>query len=646
MKFRCIFGVFSLLLVTNYLSAQLETNLVSNPSFEQVSGGMPDDWQSNNSPTSATGHFIHGGRSLRFNLLSGPVEGSSVSHGVSQLISTSFAAGDEFVLTANVRAFGGNGTVYLLARFNDDPSTDQAKYQEVKTSNWERIKVKIKAPTGATSVRVFCGVIDTTNYCYIDFVQLIPLKDYLANEDFEDDGAAWTIDSANGASIHQESTEDKFFEFKSLKIEGEFGQPRYATRYVAITSDEPIYQLTYYVKMQVAQTEMTLALGEGAQSPTPSSPNVNLEDPDRDLAPIHSSGANISILATGGSEIRLLNPPRYDGTIGEFIEQKVSFLVPKGTTGLILTAQVVNSDNEAYFDNVRLTTKSVADGVVFSPNGMYSDVGHLHSVVEAPSQDTYIAPTNTQTAIQDAIDDSTGPGTDFGKQVWLQAGTYSVAVIELKTGTRLRMHQAAIIQRNANPPGTSGFTSALIRNLQDDIRISDVTVEGGEYDRNNIYGGPIAVSGDRVIIRNMHIPSWSIPSTGTNSYPAQGIWLFGHDNFVYHNTMAKPGGGYDPVYGYSDDGYDGIHLWAANAATSWRMMSTPAMTALACTVVLANFLSASISVKPFLISTFVTSKSTIIACTRTGRGRLPAGTPNRGIIIRMDLHSRIPTNDE
>ena len=553
-------------LLCSAAQAQTQQNLIKNPGFDTDTSF----WQWSHSMATGTdaSAWIQGGKSLKVQL-----DSDTPTSGVSQAI-TGFQDGQKFSCSANMRIDSGSGTIELIVKytFPSSPAVDHITNHTLTANEkgWQKLQLNTTVPQGASGMRVFCRFVGaTTGNFFVDWVQLNPFSNFVTNGDFENGSTGWNVNSANGASIHS-GLNDPFFEDKCLKLVGNSTGVAWASQYIQLGTlgDEPVYSLKYFVRtIQPAGPNPVMVV---TPPETPTS-NIDVDADSREIPEIEGSGANITIQCwADGKMIRKLNTPFFNGKISKMVEREVSFLVPEGTDSLIITAQVFKSAATARFDNIRITKKAVSDGNNFGPIGLYSDVGHTAAVVESPVPGTYVVPPgNDESDFQNAINNVTNSShVDYGKTVWFPAGTYETRYIEVKTGLHLKMHRVAVLKRDGAPDTNTGFGSALVRNEADDFRISDVILEGGYYDRNATQGAPVAVSGDRVILRNWHIPSWSIPtpnpepnSPPPTNYSSSAMWLFGHDTYVYHNTLANAGGGYNPAAGNIQDGFDGIHLW-------------------------------------------------------------------------------------
>jgi hypothetical protein len=70
----------------------------------------------------------------------------------------------------------------------------------------------------------------------------------------------------------------------------------------------------------------------------------------------------------------------------------------------------------------------------------------------------------------------------------------------------------------------------------------------------------VELSGERLVVRNMDIPFWSIKDEPDKQ--VSGMYLFGNDIYVHNNLLKRPKEG----PGYVTLGFDGIHLWGGARA--------------------------------------------------------------------------------
>ena len=143
-----------------------------------------------------------------------------------------------------------------------------------------------------------------------------------------------------------------------------------------------------------------------------------------------------------------------------------------------------------------------------------------------------------------------------------------------KTGSEakvhLKMHWRARMRRTEDPITPFGFASGFFRSCNNSFpgstRLHDIVVEGGRYVSNQKQGSAIAIAANRVIIRNMTIPTWS--RRGENdpaAYQVSAMFLFGNDFSVHNNLVSGPTSNIESEFVFP--GYDGIHIWGGKGAS-------------------------------------------------------------------------------
>ena len=488
------------LVATFATSAFADTNFVQNSGFDSATS--PWNWSHTFTTQTDSAEWIQGGKSLSIDFGSG-----TETSGISQLIS-GFSVGDEFIYSANFKVLSGTGTIELLVRYTISGGTTQDDVYEFDLDNslesscktcWNRIQLKTTVPTGATAMRVFCRFEDTTGKVFVDYVRLIKCENLLDNPDFEDaTNTAWTGVSGDASIVSTSS----YFGSKSLKIDVSSTGLKNVYQWVEDISDEPVYTLKAHVLTDGVSGDGT---GKG--------------------------GARFLIRCyplTGGP-LRILRTPYFVGDSDAFVERSISFLVPKGTVDIRIELEIRDGAGIVYFDNVQLTSKSV-------PASQFVDeVGHTYGIVQAPEPDTFV-PVGEYTTIQAGVDATSDGGTDSGKVLWFPKGTHITDKIELGRCAFLLMHRGAKIQRSINGPGGGGSSSAFFKSPSDSTPLNDVTIDGGHFVSDDKSGRVFDWRGDRWIIRNMYIPTWT-----TVTQNARAFSWYGDDAYIYQNTVQGPG---------------------------------------------------------------------------------------------------------
>ena len=472
------------------------------------------------------------------------------SRGFSQVVSV--VEGRSYIFSASVFFDDDEGRSRLVVRNEVGQVLEEETNQSFTAVQgvWEKAQVKFTAKEDG-QVRLFIRSEDSTGKTYFDAVKVFEAgggrfagSNLLANDDFED-GRYWDFSDANAIR----SDDEKRFGDYSLKLDATGGasamQEVFLNNYSSFASapDQSIFTLSAHIK----------TTGQAPSPETSGSPN------DIDWGDASSAGNDFDVVAGAGAAfkvecfagqdpLRTIYSPYFYSESDNFTERKFSFLIPKFTSRLEVTALVSDGNFQAYFDNVQLKA--------WEASGLVQNVGNKE--VEAPEPGTYVEVTGS---IQDAVDTVTSiGGPDYGKLVWVGAGEYRQREVLLVSTTHLKMHKDAILIKNSGAlTGASQWFGAQVKSKVCAVPATDVIIEGGTLDNRNgaidYPGSAVAMFGDRVIIRNVNIPRYSRKPDDTNPndlHSASAIFLMGHHTYVYDNFIS---GGKEII------GQDGIHLW-------------------------------------------------------------------------------------
>lgn len=540
-------------------------NLLSNGSFEELDIGA---WSVSPERTILTRNldFVDGKRSLAFHHGQAP---STTRTGIT------FRVGDgdgdlkclrTYLFSLNAKVSAGHGNVDLIARFKGESESEQSKrWNYYRIREWQKVQIKFTVPSDADSVELVCKFLNTKGKCSIDCAQLVEDSSLVQNGDFENDDA-WVFYGNLPSNLHPN------FGSRSLRIFGSENRSRWASQFVNLSSfvtvsDEPMFTVSANIKT-------VLRADWQPDPPLPDYP-CNSVDTDSEVDPVPGSGAQIQVFCySSGQLTRRLSMPFFKSRSKKFTEQKYSFLVPEGTDSLRIALRVFNSNLTAFFDNIRLTYEPAPSGI------RVGSVGHLASSVEAPLPGSYFQIGGvTQTDLDEGISLVTNPnGEHFGKILWLPRDDYLFERIIVQPGLQIKSHCDSVLKRA--PTEAGGFTGTFIRSDSSSLanRVADVVIEGGIYsaaekkvqlDNNNL-GSVVAISGDRVALRNLYVPQWSQTTRWQDNGAGDlaerpnsdfGAYFIGNDIYVYHNTVAGPGGNFGDGTGPGGIGFDGLHYF-------------------------------------------------------------------------------------
>jgi hypothetical protein len=132
---------------------------------------------------------------------------------------------------------------------------------------------------------------------------------------------------------------------------------------------------------------------------------------------------------------------------------------------------------------------------------------------------------NASIALQKVID-----GAD-GKIVYLPPGQYRLdRRVAMRSGTHMRLAEGATIIRGWD--GGKSWRGALIGNDDYDVKVNDVTIEGGAFRGNGQSGRILNWIGDRWTIRGIHIENW-----GKSGSASKAITWIGDDTEILDNII-------------------------------------------------------------------------------------------------------------
>ena len=508
--------------------------------------------------------------------------------------------------------------VYAIVRFHRNASLDkQILFEANGDTSWKKLTLHFTVPPvpvgKSKSLHVFLMSENTTNRTWFDHVQLLKKgneagslldgNDAVNNGDFDDGILGW--DTNNGGVLETDPAKSNSGT-NSLKIVGK-ADSRFASQFVSLKNrgfdpDKPVYTVSANIKTRFSlgdanldgtadyfdiaairslarsgtylneadvnrdgivnalDVRLFISLRRSGDLPAPTLANTNtglLLTESTTLPQTSGKGANVQIVCFRGNEmLRTFAMPYFRSKSNTYHERKLSFLVPQGTDGLVISLHVAGEDGMvAHFDDIRLVKNDVVDTSLGPQEELIRDVGHQHNVVEAPEVGTSVNVAD-YASIQAAIDEvSDVRDPNFGKIVWIPAGLYEDDYrIFLRSGLHLKIHKDAMFVRVADPVGPrSMWHGAFIRNQIWQNPISDVIIDGGSYfNLNETAGSPVAVTGDRIVCRSFNILSYA-----TRNKPASALYFLGYDISVHHNSINGAAG---------FEGIDGIHLWGGGRA--------------------------------------------------------------------------------
>ena len=546
-----------------------DVNLISDAGFENSS---VLNWTVSNAENAGISNqdFLQGEQAMFVDHPGVPNESTMVSQTFSLDRQSPLSNNAEYIFSVNARVENGTGQLALFACFDEEPGSLCSQIWVLDSAtNWQKYQIKFGIPITATNVSF--GVLydsGSNGRVWFDWFKLINADSLLVNGDFEAETGMWDLSDANVTN------KQSYFGSQSLSIVGQLEQQQTASQFVDLSLNEApdrrMYTLSAHLVTQVSETS----------DYAPPTFECNSDDFDEEIDPIAGSGARMQVTCCeNGVPIRTLNFPFFESHCTEFIGQQFSFLVPVGTDGLLVELVVIDSDMVVYWDNVRLTESGQQ---LDHPSISKSLVGHSASVVEAPEPDTFIVVNGPS---DQEFDDAVAEVSDFnsfnyGRQIWVPRGEYLVKRIIPLPRTHLKMHPLACLRRD--PTGAGGFRGVLLRSDQNHQfnRVSDVTVEGGTYlqaqdtgkPNNDNLGNVVALFGDRIVLRNFHIPEWS-QTTRWNTVDDElveasnsdiAVTFLGNDVYVCHNSVMGPGGNLGDGSGPGAGGFGGLHLFGGN----------------------------------------------------------------------------------
>ena len=426
----------------------------------------------------------------------------------------------EYLFSANFRIRRGEGAFVLFYSVAGQAPVQirRASLNGTKESKcWQKVIGKIPA-TGTSRINIYCHFANVKGFVFCDQVRLVPYRNLLEQSDFESDGAWDLIRNANA------EMDFGYFGNRCLRLETTAQDPTAVVRQRLFKSGDPDFDKKIYTLSAHIRCEEVVPLN---------------------LRPSEFGGyggVNVMIQCLGPEiDRRIIEMPFVWGTSEEFAEKKVSFLVPKGTTIIQIMPQIRSAAGIAFLDNVRLTAE--LPSLDNRPYCDWTTVGH-HDFVEACEPGTFVAmsPGDDEQDISLRLDGiaESGLPTAGQKKLWFPAGDYPISShIFVKRGMHFCLHRKAVLKRVQAPAIPFGFRSALIRTVGDNDTqvVSDVVIEGGNYASNGLPGIVANWRGNRWIIRNLQIPSWS-----NNENRGRGISWNGDNTFIYSNTVVGAGG--------------------------------------------------------------------------------------------------------
>ena len=557
-----------------------EVHFLSDTSFESAeAGGLPSGWSTNHSDlfsvNKSFAQALHGSKSIRIEPSTG---GKWTTRTVGQL-----TPGKRYLFSANVKISGDKGSGTIVAR--DSASRMILGIKRVyprEYQSWQKLVVDFVAESD--QVILYLSARANTDAAFFDIVKLQEADSVLGSGSFENGAEQWKLEQ--NASI--QTTESLLGEKSLVLANGQNSDLAYATRTILLepSDNENAFKLT--AAIMTTQTShgqgidfmlnavswlvepYTRMFGGiflcNQETDWLDSPLDNIEITDRDVPEIEGNGVGFQIRVYSADETRFrdISAPLFFSKSNAFHEREFHFLIPQWSRKMVVKAVNRQSDSIASFDNVRLSADKIPD------NKYFYQVGYKYNPVEAPLPGSFLAPNDIE-EIQSAVDQSADPFSQhYGKIVWVDSGFYSGPGVNLWSNVHLKMHPLARMRRTEDPITPFGFAAGFFRSCNNSFpgstRLHDIVVEGGRYLSNQKQGNAIALAANRVIVRNMTVPTWS--RKGENhpaEYSISGMFLFGNDLSIHNNYVSGPTSTKESEFVF--EGYDGIHVWGGKGVS-------------------------------------------------------------------------------
>ena len=553
-----------------------EVHLLPDVSFESdEAGGLPSGWSSIHTDSVAVfdslDEALHGSKSIR-------IEPSAGSQGTTRRV-RQLTAGKRYLFSANIKITGDDGVGFIVVL---DRATRAILGSERVSpgayQSWQKLVTEFVAQSD--QVVLSLSVRGNTGPAFFDIVKLQQADTVLGSGSFEDGAEQWEL--VQNASI--QSTESLLGEHSLVLANNHNSDLAYASRTILLgpTDNEKSFKLMAAIKMAptVDGQMIDFLLNAWTWLVEPftrmfvcnqetdwlDNPLDDITITNRDVPEIEGNGAGfqVRVYSADESKFRDISAPLFYSKSNAFHEREFYFLVPHWARKMVVTAVNRKSDSTASFDNIRLSASAVPE------NQYLHEVGARFNPVEAPLPGSFLAPHDIE-EIQSAVDQVADPlSVNCGKIVWVDSGLYRGDGIDLWSNVHLKMHWRARMRRTEDPISPFGFASGFFRSCNNSFpgstRLHDIVVEGGWYLSNQKQGSAIAIAANRVIIRNMTIPTWS--RKGENdpaAYQVSAMFLFGNDFSVHNNFVSGPTSNIESEFVFP--GYDGIHIWGGTGAS-------------------------------------------------------------------------------
>ena len=559
-----------------------EVQLLDDPSFESATTGLPDQWRTPQPDfvglsSGRSNDALHGANSIRFE----PATGSRwMTRVVDQL-----TPGKRYLYSANVMIRGNEGEAVFIVR--DLATRSFLAVNQVRPgacSTWQKLVVDFVAQSD--KVLLTCRVTDNEEAAFLDLIRVQEADSVLGTGSFESDAEQWRL--TRNASIN-ENENDSFLGQRSLLVSNDINTRfSFASRTIFLGPDDHLkaFKLSAAIKttptVDAQATDLLLNsvswlvepfmgfMGDMFQCNIESdwldNPLDDIEIADRNVPELRGEGAGfrIRVFSADGARFRDIAAPLFYSKSGVFHEREFHFLVPQWARVMIVNAVNKKSSLDAFFDNVRLSAKAMPE------DEFTSELGPSYNPVEAPLPGSFLAPADFE-EIQSAVNQVSDPlNANFGKIVWVDAGLYSGPQISVWSNLHLKMHPSARMSRSVDPNIPFGFAAGFFRSCNNRFPgttpLRDIVIEGGQYVSNQRTGNAIALAANRVVVRNMLIPTWSRPgATNPAQFQISGMYLFGNDLSVHNNLVSGPTNPNEDDFVFL--GYDGIHIWGGTGAS-------------------------------------------------------------------------------